>query len=348
MRILKKILGTVIFFGIGILLFQGISYLLRPIDRDFYRKDIAGFYGEEKNSLDVAVFGSSSVDRYFNNPVLWEENKLTSYSLASANQSCFILEHLIDEVEKTQSPQLYIVETRKFIQAEGKNSYSDRFSNVIDNMKYSWNRVKLINYMIDDWEERVNYYFDIISYHDSWEYFAYENLQYAANAYKDPQKGWVNVAKIRKAKEPKIISPEEGKPVPIASECEEALRSLLKKCREEKIPVLFVATPFAISEKGQQKNMYIASIIEEAGFQFLDCNQYIKEMGLDFSQDFYNPKHANMLGTEKITRFIGNYIQENFDLSTEHSEKVTADWNEYAQRNRTEAEALKAELLDKK
>lgn len=343
MKVFKKILGTVIFLGIGILLFQRISYLLRPIDQAFYREGVTGFYGEDKNTLDMVVLGSSAADRFFNTPVFWEENHLTSYNLTTADQSCFMLEHLIDEVKKTQSPQLYIIETRKFVNAKGKDSYKKRFYNVINNMKYSWNRIDLINYLVDDWQERMDYYFDISSYHDNWEQFSYENLRYGKNEYKAPGKDWVNIGKISGIEPPKLVPVEEGKADPIAKESEEALRSLLKKCQEEDIPVLFVATPYAISKSAQRKNMYLSKIIEEAGFHFLDCHQYMEEIGLDFSQDYYDPRHANVIGTEKITRFVGKYIQENYQLSTEHSEKQTAEWNEYAKRNRIEAEALKAE-----
>lgn len=344
MNKLKRILGTVAFLGIGLLLFVAVSYLLRPAEVDFYRSDMTGFYGEKDNSLDVVVFGSSAANRYLNNPVLWEETNLTSYDLTTAGQSCFLLEQFIDEVEKTQSPQLYVIETRRFIRSKNKEANSEKFGFVIDNMKYSVNRIKMINHMVDSWSERVNYYFDIIAYHDSWENFSYENLRYISNDYDNPTKGWENIPNIKKTSAPKMVS-QDSKPKAIADESEEALRSLLKKCKEENIPVLFVATPYKIGKSDQRKNLYIKQIIEEAGFHFLDCNQYIDEIGLDFSVDFYNPNHVNMWGSDKVTRFIGNYIQDNYQLSTEHEEDVTEDWNQYAEQNRLEVEEFDKEKI---
>ncbi len=328
MERMKKIAGTIVFFIIGILLFQVISYMLRPTDKNFYRHDVAGFYGEEKNSIDIIGIGGSAMDRYFNNPLLWEEYQVSSYNMTTASQSCFLIEDLIDEIEKTQSPKLYVIETRKFVQAESKDLNSDKFCMMIDNMKYSWNRIEMINHMTDDWEERINYYFDIISYHESWTDFTYENLDYMDNEIALETKGWGSIRKVRKIREPKILSLSEDDALPISKVSEGALISLMNKCKEENIPVLFVTTPWKIDEESQRKNLYISQLIEDYGFDFLDCNLYMEEMGLDFSTDFYNAKHVNVFGSEKVTRLIGDYIQENYPISEEHSQQVIDEWDQ--------------------
>lgn len=327
MKIFKRILGVGVFLGIGILLFQAISYMLRPVSSDFYRADFAGFYGEEKDSLDIVGIGGSALDRYLNNPVLWEEYGVTSYNMTTASQSCFLMEDLIDEVEKTQSPKLYVIETRKFVQAESRDLNSDKFCFVIDNMNYSWNRIEMINSMTDDWSERINFYFDIIAYHDSWEDFGSENLEYIDNAVFQEKKGWGNIRKVKKIKEPKMLSLTEEDAVPISDVSEKAIISLMEKCKKENIPVLFVTTPWKIDADSQKKNLYLSQLIEEYGFEFLDCNLYMEEMGLDFATDFYNSKHTNVFGAEKVTRFIGDYIKENYIIDTQHSEKVVNQWD---------------------
>lgn len=53
MKNFKRIFGTITFWGIGILLFQAVSYMLRPVDSNFPRGKMTGFYGEETDSLDI-------------------------------------------------------------------------------------------------------------------------------------------------------------------------------------------------------------------------------------------------------------------------------------------------------
>lgn len=344
MKIIKKILGTVIFLGIGMILFAAVSYLLRPIE-NFSREKVTGFYAEEKDSLDIVTIGSSAIYRYFNNPYFWSEFGLTSYNLATPAQSSFVVENLIEEVQKTQSPQLIIVETRRFLFSDDTNQNKERLVIVYNNMKYSWNRVKLINSLLDTWPERINAYFDIVTYHDNWEQLTYEDLKYIDNEDAHELKGWKNINKVKEVKTPGIDM--SGTSIPISETSEEVLVQLMEKCKEENIEILFVATPWKIDAERQLKNKYLSELIEENGFQFLDCNLYLDEIGLDFSKDFYNNKHTNMIGAEKVTEFLGNYILENYDINFGHSEEVNADWNHMLENYKVLAEKTRAKIEEK-
>lgn len=178
----KRIIGTVLFFTIGIYLFSRVSYVLRPTVADFQRDDVTGFYAEEEDSLDVVVMGSSSAYRYFNSMTLWEEYGIASYNFTTPGQSCFIYEYLIDEALKTQDPEVIVIEVRRFTKCKDKAQGEGRWPLIVNNMKYSWNRMKLITYLYDDWSKRMNNYFDILQYHDNWEQVTLDNFEYIDNS----------------------------------------------------------------------------------------------------------------------------------------------------------------------
>jgi len=348
MNKLKRVLGILVFWSIGLVLLYNVSIFLRPVNDDFGRKIVCGFYGEEEDTLDIVGIGGSALRYYMNLPVMWDEFELTSYNMSTMSQSCFMVEHIIDEIKKTQSPQLYIVEIRKFLTTESKDEQSDRFCYVIDNMKHSKNRLDLIHYMTDSLEERIPYYFDIISYHDTWEDVTYENFAYLDNEEKQPLKGWRNKRTQRVIEEPIIYPTEELEKEAISEVSEEALRSLLQKCQEENLQVLFLATPWQIDETSQKRSLYIKELIEDAGFQFLDCNQFMEDIDLVWTTDMLDDKHVNMLGSEKVTRFVGQYIKDNYELSTEHSEAVVADWTQVMEEHHIQAEEVRRKILNKK
>lgn len=214
-------------------------------------------------------------------------------------------------------------------------------------MKYSLNRIKIINHLVDDWKERINYYFDIVSYHESWQDFSYDNLSYIFNNRVHENKGWRNISKIKQIQMPQILSVTEENKMPISDESEKALISLLEKCKKENKQVLFLSTPWKIDEETQKKNNYMAELIQNAGFQFLDCNQYIEEIGLDPKTDFRDKKHVNMLGAEKVTRFIGNYIEEEYELLMQHDISISEEWDRTAKKNRSEADTVKQKMMSK-
>ena len=82
--------------------------------------------------------------------------------------------------------------------------------------------------------------------------------------------------------------------IPITEKSEKELREIIEKCKKENLQVLFVATPWQVTEEEHQKDNYIKRIVEEAGFRFLDGNYYAEEMGLEYNVDFYNPKPGQL------------------------------------------------------
>lgn len=341
----KNILGTILFLAIGSALFVMTSYILRPTVKSFFRERLTGFYAEDKESLDIVGIGSSALYRYLSVPVLWEEQKMTGYLWATGSQSVFAAPYLIEEVEKTQSPKLYVVEVRQFLRTEDKEINQNRLRLVTDNMKYSANRAAMVWNLVPGWKERFNTLFDVIRYHDNWENVSEESFAYIFNERENAMKGWINVARNHPIEKPKTQS--VAGELPVSETAEEALLSLIEKCREKNVEVLFIATPWQIDEKSQKQNNYIKRLVEEQGYQFLDGNLCADEIGIDYDVDFYNERHTNAIGARKFTVFLGEYIREHYDFAIEHSEKTEESWDAAVSENQKRYEESAAVIREK-
>ncbi len=336
----KNLFSTVVFLMIALVMLLAATYVLRPLDRDFFRTKLTGFYAEEDESLDIVGLGSSALYRYVNAPLLWEQQGYTSFMLATASQPVALTENLIDEAEKTQSPQLYIIETRRYL--DQNEVEENRIRIITDNMKYSWNRVAAINKMVKGWENRLPYYLDLIQYHGNWENYTEDSLEYLTNEKKDAMKGWRAISRVTPLEYLDVSQVTAEKP--ILESYEKELRSLLEKCKKENLNVLFVATPWQATEEEQQMENYVKRIIEEAGFPYLDGNQHVKEIGLDYGTDFYNDKHTNVVGAEKFTTWLGDYIAEHYDISSEHPKKIVQSWEQASEEQTAADEKAKGKL----
>ena len=51
-------------------------------------------------------------------------------------------------------------------------------------------------------------------------------------------------------------------------------------------------------------------------------------MNVDFDTDFYNYLHMNIYGAEKYTKFLSEYIKENYNLEDRRKDKNYSEWNE--------------------
>lgn len=336
----KKLIGIVLFFLLAFGSLIPISYMLRPADSSNgeVRRRMTGFYAEEEDSLNAVILGSSAVYRYVNNPLLWEESQITSYNFAVQGLSIFTLENLVDEVEKTQSPELYIIDARKFILTEDTDFKKRRFQQLVSNLKYSKNRCDLINKMIENPLERIYYYFDIMIYHDNWEKLTKESLEYMDNERPHALKGWSNVKSVESIEAVDVSDVTEE--IPLSDTAEQTLRSLLEKCRKEGKEVLMLATPWKISKDNQKKSNYTKKLTEEYGYAYLDMNQCMQELKIDFSSDFYNKRHANAKGAKKVTEYLAVYLQEHYSFSKVEEEAVTESWNAAAEKNREQLEQI--------
>ncbi len=332
---IKNIVGSVIFILIAVIALVPISYMFRPTDGGISRFVMSGFYAEDEDTLDVITLGSSSMYRFLNNPLLWEEYGITSYNFATSSQQTDMYIPLIKEALKTQKPDLFVIETRAYIKYfTEKEALDITFRRVSDNMKYSWDRIEMINEYEPDLEKRLTWYFDLISYHGQWESLELKNIKYYDNENKRPLKSWKNIYKVDEIKAP--LSFENVQPSPMDELQEERLLELLEFCKKEEIEVLFVATPWEMKQKYMEKALYVEQLVTEHGYKFWMGNRDWEKMGLDHTKDFYDKKHVNMWGAEKFTRFFGAYLLENYDMDLSHSKTTVKEWDNVVEKNKAE------------
>ena len=328
MRKVKKCLFLLLFLMGVTVITVAFSYMVRPVDgaNEEIRNRITGFYAEPEDSLDVVVLGSSAVYRYIHNPLLWEQEQITSYNFGTPGLNIFMLEYLLDEVEKTQSPEVYIIDARKFVLTENADYKKNRFQQLVNNLKYSKTRCEMIDRLIKNPIERIYYYFDIMIYHDNWESLTWDSLEYADNERVHPTKGWDVVTSIKELDS--VDRTEMDEEEPLSEVAEETLISLLEKCQEKDLQVLFLATPWKIGKTNQKQSNYMKGIVEQYGFDYLDLNRCADEIGMDYSKDFYNERHVNESGAVKVTKYVGEYLKENYDFDLEKTDEVKASWNQ--------------------
>lgn len=317
-----------------------LSYIMRPIDSNNSKKRHAGFYAEEVNSLDIIGYGSSAIYRYLINPVLYQDTGLTSYSFCSADLPPEMIPYYIEESLKTQSPKLAIIDVRAVMELKEKRDLNDRFFRLsVDNLKYSPTRLKAVlklapKDMGDDGLQ--TYVFDIIKYHVNWnnpeendngEAFDTENLKYATFEKEHAYKSWGNLAAWNKFDPGDFSDVKET--MPVTDYALSVMDDIIESVEEHDLEVLFTMAPYVVeSAEEQMKQNFMVEYIQSKGHKCVDFSDYRKEMGLDYTFDYYGVTHVNMFGAVKFTKFLGKYIEKNYDLEPNHTETTVDSWDE--------------------
>lgn len=322
----KQALKAILFVVIFLFILRSVTYMLRT--NGTVKEIFVGFYAEPKNTLDVIMIGSSPVYPYYAAPGIWGEQGITCYPLSSNQQRPRAAVYLVEEALKTQSPELFIFELRQYAYEESTMTENMAFTRgVTDNLKYSWNRIRLINDMVFDASERYTYYFDIFKYHSNWKTIVLPD-QYTAFLYErlHPLKGYeVNTT----------VVPGEGTDysmitakMQIPKEQEEMLYRLLDYLQENHLNALFIVSPMRLDEEMQMKFNYMKDIIDSYGYSYLNLNDYYEELGIDFSMDFYDGGfHTNIFGAQKCTGFLGSYLAENYEFEDKRGNPEYAAWD---------------------
>lgn len=322
-------LQAVIFILLFFAILLPVSYMVRT--NGDVKERFAGFYAEKKDSLDIVMVGSSPVFPYYAAPKLWGETGIAMYPLSTNVQRPAAMRYLAQEAEKTQSPLLYIFEMRMFTMEEAGLMENMAYTRgVTDNLRYSLQRIRTIRGLVpeNDEEGRLSYYIDIMKYHTNWKMLAlpseWANMFYR---HSHPLKGYTFRDEVGPQPEP-LCGGAQGV-VAMPQEQEAYLRELLAYLKAQEQEALFIVSPYGESLEEQQMFNYMAEIVEESGYLFLNMNDHYDEIGIVFEEDFADyGSHTNAVGAEKCTDFLKIYLTSHYALPDHRGEAGYESWDE--------------------
>ena len=301
------------------------------------KKNFNQFYSENENSIEGIYFGSSNANRYWSAPLAYHETGMTVYNMGTSGQPFVVVKSLMKEVEKTQNPDLFIVELRWL------NRGCDRVSEgglrkVTDSMRFSKERIECIDESIDFAlpgdndivDDRTSYYVPFFKYHSRWNGgdLSFDDL-WNRNA-KSLWKGFTMSEGRTFAQKPQKPAVYTEKTEKLAPETERMFIELLDYCDSIDTEVLFVLSPFSAKEDNVGRLNEAVRIAEERGYPVLNFNtkELVEAVGINWETDFYNSNHANILGAEKYTKYLANYIAEHYDMEDHRGDPAYKSWDE--------------------
>lgn len=336
--ITKNAVRAAVFLCLIVLIVLGCNYIFCFADAEHTETIMNEFYGQEENSVDVIYFGSSATQRAFVQPVAFHDEGVAGYSIASGSQPFMLTKYMMEEVLKTQDPDLFIIEVRGACKPP-EELWDVAVRRLLDNMPLSDNKLKAIRAVteyaegtetgID--ETGLSYAFTLLKYHGRW------------NPLKQP-KYWDNIDYYKgytmdsgvcfRCTEIHPINYTEANVMPIHERTEAALRDLLDYCDSIDTKVLFVVSPYEASEKGMGKINYSKQIIEERGYEVLNfLPQEKREMlGLNDKDSYYNREHLNFNGSLMYTDYLSKYIKENYGVHDRRGDSRYDSWEEQYER----------------
>lgn len=320
---------AVLSLALAVLLVLGVlqEYLLARLDHDQIR--IEGFYKEEPNSLDVCIIGSSECYTGFSSVLAYKETGITSYPFCTESNPIAMAKCELQEIMRTQNPQLVIIEINGAVYNKEKNMVElPRIHKAIDSVPMTKNKINAIQDIVPE-DNKAEFYLPFIKYHSAWDDYKKHSV-WAKSKFDMQLRGYslmkgstvISTTSLKGTNENKLMDPSKFQNDNATDELNEKaeyyLRDLLQYCKDEKLDnVIFARFPHIIDNSKYarfKRTNRAGEIINEYGFDFINFEKNQIDINLDKDKDFYNCEHMNIYGQQKLTKYICNILQNDYGI----------------------------------
>lgn len=302
--------------------------------------EIHAFYGEPENTIDVLYVGSSPLLRGISPLLMWQEYGFTGYVRASALQAPAVSYGILEESLEYQSPELVVL---LFDNIFLEYDYAEREGDLrrgLDGMKLSKQKLAIAQEVTqaDERQSLISYAFSLLRYHDRWKEIDWTERELHPKSEHSTKKGNLYLREITPQSYPENFMEPTGEAAPaFDADAQAYIEKSLALCAEKEIPVLLLHLPKMSWTYEQSMAMEAFAAENGAAYLDLDRAEYRSQLDLDPAVDFYDQGHLNLTGVEKVSKWLGAWLDAQYALPDHRDEPIigeswNTDWMRYAEK----------------
>lgn len=273
--------------------------------------------GEE---YDVLFLGTSHMAMGIYPMELWKDYGIASYNLAGnahpMASSYWVMMNALDYA----SPRLVVIDCYQ-IQSNGKVPDDGKFTHEsFDAIPISKTKVRAVFDLFDDTDSRMEYLWNFSIYHNGWSELNKDAFvpEYGVN------KGAYYNEIVEIPDDVSQISQEAD--MELDSTGTLYLEKMIEECQRRDIDVLLTYLPFPAQEEDQLVARAVNHIADKYQVNYTN---FLERNDVNFDVDCNDPdSHLNASGARKVTQYLGNYMQTEYDVPDHRGETKYEHWNE--------------------
>lgn len=289
----------------------GANFVLRPVGIDNGIATIEVFHELPNNSVDVMIFGSSHPWSAINARQLSEECGVKVYNYSCMWQSINTTDLFVSDAFLTQTPKLAIIDV-------GRVNYiinSDELTGELyytRGLEQTETKKRYLRECLGNNKESYFYYkFPLAQFHNNWSELS-DNSFTTIDQRKETIASNNGSLSIDTIVPVELLNEDEFWQEELSDEMKQYLDDIVATCNAHGTKVLFVTIPFYSVEYFYGNAM--KAYADENGCDLIDFYRLTDEMGIDGNTDFYDSEHLNSSGAKKLTKYLGEYINANYEL----------------------------------
>lgn len=319
----RKIIGTALIAVFAVTAFFMLQHLLVPkyVENIPEGSMIEEYYSSSKNH-DVLILGDCEVYENISTVALWEQFGITSYIRGSADQSIWQSYYLLEDTLRYETPQVVILSILSMKNDSVENEAYNRMT--LDKMKWSRSKLNSIKVSMTPEESLLGYLFPIVRFHSRWSSLTKEDFKYYFNKPKVTANGYLMQTGVKPVTT--VPKPVELADYSFSEKNFGYLEQIKRLCDENNIELVLFKAPSIYPIWYEEYNRQIEEFADENGILYINSLEEIEAADIDFSTDTFDyGQHLNVYGAEKLSRYIGNILLENYGFDNHYNDKAVCD-----------------------
>lgn len=335
-KTLANVFKSIIFLCLLGLAIATSIVILKRKESDYKYTD---FFNEaKKDHIDVLFMGSSHVINAINPVFLFEEYGITSYNMGGHGAMLQATYWELREALEYCTPKWVVVDTYmlekniRYLDNREEFDDEDEVNTSVEQLHLNMDAWPLndlkraaIDDLIQDESVKNEFLYEFIIYHNRWKYLNEDDFKTITGT---ANRNRLFGAEMRYDVE---LDPEL---YPDVTESDlltedtvgtEYLEKIIELCQERGIPVVLTYYPFSADTKDQAAAIRAGEIAENYDVPYINM---LNLDVIDLYSDLNDHGHLNVVGSKKVTDYMGQWLSEAGDFADHRGDDDYAYWQE--------------------
>ncbi len=312
-----KRIRTVLSVALVVVLFCGAFALLTRLLQPKYATSLTegsmiSQYYQESGGHEVIFVGDCEVYANFSPMELYRQAGITAYVRGTPQQLIWQSYYIIKETFTYETPKVIVLNVNSMRYSEPVSEAYNRLT--IDNMRWSSEKVGIIQASMTEEESFLSYVFPLLRYHSRFDELTSEDILYL---FRSQYSTW-NGYQMNKGVEPLETLPTYRALASYTFEdvCYEYLDQIRLLCQEHGTELVLIKAPSVYPFWYDEYDEQIEAYAEAYNLDFYNFLDVADEIGIDYSSDTYDAGlHLNLSGATKLSSYFADILAETYDLT---------------------------------
>lgn len=306
MKKIKNLLCILAVLLVFAVLFGLTSRLLSPkYMTDLVEGSMISQYYREYGGHDVIFIGDCEVYSNFSPLEMYRTHGITAYVRGSSQQLIWQSYYILEETLQYETPKAVVYNVNAMRYCEPVSEAYNRLT--IDKMRWSAQKVGIIQASMMEEEDFMSYVFPILRYHSRFDELTLEDIEYLFRVKDNTFNGYL----LHQGVKPAGTLPTKR---PLADYqfgaiCYEYLEKMANLCKENGVEFILIKAPSLYPYWYDQYDAQITQFADTHGLSYYDFTKVIDQIGIDFQTDTYDAGlHLNLAGAVKLSTYFAEIL----------------------------------------